>query len=108
MPSIEKILFPVDFSGSCVGAARYVEAFAGRFEAAVMLLHVADASEVRHPAEVLAIKRAQLDTFLINDFKYFSTDRLCVTGDPATVIAEEVRAWHPDLVMLPTHGLGYF
>jgi hypothetical protein len=33
MPAIKKILFPVDFSKRCIGAARYVEAMAGRFEA---------------------------------------------------------------------------
>ncbi len=40
MPNIKKILFPVDFSDSCYSAVRYVEFFAGQFEAEIMLLHV--------------------------------------------------------------------
>ena len=40
MPAIRRILFPVDFSVRCVGAARHVETLAGWFEAEIMLLHV--------------------------------------------------------------------
>jgi len=41
MPLIKKLLFPVGFSDSCLGASRNVEAFAGRFEAGIMLLYAA-------------------------------------------------------------------
>ena len=40
MIPLEKILFPVDFSGHCIGASRFVEAMTGRFEAELVLLHV--------------------------------------------------------------------
>jgi hypothetical protein len=37
MPLIKKILFLVDFSDSCIGADRYVESLAGRFEAEIIV-----------------------------------------------------------------------
>src|SRR6516165_6733630 len=57
MPQIKRILFPVDFSDACRGAARYVEAFAAHFKAEIMLLLAAGKGE-QHQA------KAQLDAFL--------------------------------------------
>ena len=39
MLSLKKILFPVDFSDRCAGAANFVEALAGRFERQLSLHH---------------------------------------------------------------------
>jgi nucleotide-binding universal stress UspA family protein len=108
MPSIKKILFPVDFSHSCVATARYVECFAGRFEAEVMMLHVVGMGEHNLAAELLPGRQAELDAFLTDEFKYFPPQRICVTGDPATEILKAAFNWRPDLVMMPTHGLGAF
>ncbi len=111
MKLIKKILFPVDFSGSCLSAARYVEGMAGRFEAEVMLLHVVGPGEggLTLAEEQLPQRQAQLDAYLVDELKYFSTHRVCVTGDdPASEIIAVAREWQPDLVMLPTHGLGAF
>ena len=106
---IKRILFPVDFSDSCLGAARYVEALAGRFEAEIMLLHVVGMGEHNLAEELLPRRQAQLDAFLAGELKYFTTQRLCVTGDgPETEIVGATRRWSPDLVMMPTHGLGAF
>jgi nucleotide-binding universal stress UspA family protein len=44
MFQLRRILFPVDFSSRCRGAAAYVEALAGRFDAELILLHVAEAA----------------------------------------------------------------
>jgi nucleotide-binding universal stress UspA family protein len=108
MPQIRKILFPVDFSESCFGAARYVEAFAGQFEAEIMLLHVVSMGEHNLPEQLLPSRKAQLDQFLAGELKYFTTHRVCKAGDPSVEIVEASRAWAPDLVMMPTHGLGFF
>ena len=105
---IKKILFPVDFSENCSGAARYVELFAGQFEAEIMLLHVVGMGEHALAEDLLAGRTVQLDSFLAGELKYFATRRVCKIGDAATVIAEEARTWRPDLVMMPTHGLGVF
>jgi len=111
MPLINKILFPVDFSDSCLGAARYVEALAGRFEARIMLLHVVGMGEggLTLAEERLPLRKAQLDAFLADELKYFTTERVCVTGDePASAIVDTALNWGADLVMMPTHGLGAF
>jgi nucleotide-binding universal stress UspA family protein len=109
MPTIKKILFPVDFSEACRATARYAEAFAGQFQSEVMLLHVVGRGEHTVPEELLPGRQAKLDAFLKDEFKYFDVGRLCVTGnDPAEVIAEAARRWEADLVMMPTHGLGTF
>lgn len=109
MRQIKKILFPVDFSDSCLGAARHVEALAGRFEAEIMLLHAVGIGEHTLARERNPATNAQLDAFLATELKYFTTHRVCVTADdPARAIAEAGQSWDPDLVMMPTHGLGFF
>lgn len=109
MPQIKKILFPVDFSESCLGAARYVEALAGRFEAEIMLLHTVAAGERTLPEELLPLRKKELDAFLAEEMKYFTTHRVCeIADDAAAVIVDEARGWEADLVMMPTHGLGFF
>ncbi|MBZ5637065.1 MAG: universal stress protein [Acidobacteriia bacterium] len=106
---IKKILFPVDFSERCVGAARYVEAFAGRFEAELRLLHVVDADVYGSEAHGLRGERqALLDTFLIKELGYCSAQRICVVGDPATEIVEAARSWTPDMIMMTTRGFGFY
>jgi nucleotide-binding universal stress UspA family protein len=108
MPFIGKILFPVDFSESCIGAARHVEFFAGRFEAEIMLLHVVGPGEHALPEEIFPARKAQLDAFLAADFKYFTTHRVCVQGYASEEIEHVTKSWRPDILMMPTHGLGYF
>lgn len=109
MALIKKILFPVDFSESSLAAARYVEALAGRFEAEILLLHVVGPGEHTLAEELLPLRRAELNTFLVDELKYFSTQRICVIGDdPASAVIAEAQRWQPDLVMMPTHGLGAF
>ena len=108
MPLVNKILFPVNFSDGCLGAARYVEAFTGRFEAALMLLHVVGMGSHVLAEELLPIRRGLLETFLVSELKYFSTERVCVLGDPASRIVEVARSWRPDLVMIPTRGSGLY
>ena len=85
---IQRILFPVDFSDSCIGAARYVAFFAGKFDAEVTLLHAVATGENNFAAELLPGMQARLDGFLESELKYFTTHRVCVAGDPASAIAE--------------------
>jgi len=108
MPSIKKILFPVDFSPQSVGAARYVEAIAGRFQARIQLLHVVSNGERILAEEMMPMRQRMLDDFLNKELRYFDTERLCVSGDAAEKIVEAADAWNPDLVMMPTHGVGLY
>jgi nucleotide-binding universal stress UspA family protein len=73
-----------------------------------MLLHAVPLSHNGRSAEVLSDSGSQLDSFLKDEFKCFTTHRICIEGDPAPAIAETVQSWNPGLVMMPTHGLGYF
>jgi nucleotide-binding universal stress UspA family protein len=108
MAAIQRILFPVDFSKSCVGAAHYVEAIAGRFEAEVRLLHVVNTGTYYYAQDAHPHLCDKLQRFLYEDFQFLKTSRICELGDPATKIVEMVRDWRPDLVMLPTHGFGMY
>jgi nucleotide-binding universal stress UspA family protein len=85
-----------------------VELFAGRFEAEITLLHVVDPGPHTLPEELLPARKARLDAFLASDFKYFTTNRICLAGEPSEEIKRAVQSWRPDIVMMPTHGLGYF
>ena len=108
-PQIKRILFPVDFSPACLGAARYVEALAGRFEAEVMLLHVVQPGAHSRAEDLLASRRAQLTAFGTSDLRYFSTRTECLIGsDPASDIQSAAKSWKADLIMMPSHGLGTF
>jgi nucleotide-binding universal stress UspA family protein len=108
MTEIKKILFPVDFSERSNGAARYVEALAGWFEAEIMLLHVVDTGLRWYPEDAKPHLKQQLDQYLTDELKYFTTERVCVVGDPAEKITEIAKSWGADLVMMPTRGPGDF
>jgi nucleotide-binding universal stress UspA family protein len=109
MPTIKKILFPVDFSARSIGAAHYVEFLAGRFDAEIMLLHVVENGTNTLADELLPARQIQLDGFLADELKYFTTLRTCVVGqDAAREIIDSARSWQPDLVMMPTHGFGLY
>src|ERR1700679_4322828 len=109
MPTIKKILFPVDFSARCMGASRYVEALAGRFDAEIMLLHVVENGTNTLAHELLPARKLQLDAFLAEEFKYFTTHRVCeASGDASQTIIDTARSWNPDLLMMPTHGFSAY
>ncbi|HEY7389106.1 MAG TPA: universal stress protein [Bryobacteraceae bacterium] len=108
MPIIRRILFPVDFSSACDGAARYVEYFAGLFEAEITLFHAVARGESAGAEELLPGRKAQLEKYLAEELKYFTTRRVCAVGEPEKEITQIVQTWRPDFIMLPTHGLGYF
>jgi len=108
MLALKKILFPVDFSEQCVGEARYVEAIAGRFEAEIKMLHVVSDGEQVLARELLPSRQVELDGFLAEEFKYFTVHRECVLGDPAREIVKAAQLWKADLVMMPSHGMGFF
>lgn len=118
MPVIEKILFPVDFSHSCVAMAGYVKRSEVLCEAAVSLVHVVDPASysglelyTRSPFEVeeehLAVGRERLASFLAKEFPAAEYPRILVAGDPAAQIAQVAREGKFDLIVMPTHA-GYF
>lgn len=108
MLPFKKILFPVDFSEQSRGAARYVEAFTGRFNAALTLLSAPDPHYNDLLPDDIAHRRHRLETFFGKEFEYFPVERVLTEGEPAANIVGLANAGHFDLIMMPTHGLGGF
>jgi nucleotide-binding universal stress UspA family protein len=118
MPRYDRILFPVDFSDRCRGAANYVEAFARRFRSEVTLLHVVEshigqagdlafgASAALQEEDRLALAGDMLRDFRLSDD--IPVHRLLERGDPATTIIRLAQEQQTDLIMMPTHGYGGF
>jgi nucleotide-binding universal stress UspA family protein len=115
MSSIASILYPVDFSPSCIAMAPYVKRAAALLEARVSLVHVVDPTGynglqlyVRPISEVseehLAIGRDRLDSFLTAEFPAAEFPRILTSGDAATEIARVAREDRFDLIIMPTHS----
>jgi nucleotide-binding universal stress UspA family protein len=115
MAPIARILFPVDFSQSCVAMAAYVKRAATLLGADVSLVHVVDLtgynglqlylrpiSEVTE--EQLGIGRDRLDSFLAEDFPVAERARILTSGDAATEIARVAKEGGFDLIIMPTHS----
>lgn len=96
MPSLSKILVPVDFSNRSAGAAHYAEALAARFGSELVLLHVLPPPHYEFSAlevggsvlnEVFVTRAAQvrqeLDSFLRDELAHLAVRRVILEGDPA-------------------------
>ena len=111
MVPFSKILFPIDFSERCLGAARYSIPFAERFHSEVTLLHVEPPPEA-YPdrsieQEIPPEKR--LRDFLCAAFAHLEVKRVLRVGiDVAEEIVRYARDDGSDLIMMPTHGYGAF
>jgi nucleotide-binding universal stress UspA family protein len=114
MALIANILFPVDFSSSCIAMAPYVKRAATLLGAKVSLVHVVDLASyngfelyVRPPSEIsedqTIIGRERLDLFLAREFPLSEHPRILVTGDAAKEIAQIARRGF-DLIIMPTHA----
>lgn len=121
MANISKILFPVDFSESCVNAAREVAEIARHFGAGVTVLHVVSQSDyvlgtpdfgglplVEAYRAGLEAAQTRMATYLEEQLKGATVERLVLEGDPALKIVELAEQQGTDLIMMPTHGLGPF
>jgi len=118
VPLIEKILFPVNFSPSCVAMAAYVKRAAILLKATVSLVHVVDPASysglelyVRPASEIAEehreIGRERLDSFLTTEFPVAQCPRILASGDAASQIAHVARDSGSDLIIMPTHS-GFF
>ena len=114
MALITNILFPVDFSPSSVAMAAYVRRAAALFNASVSLIHVFDPASyngfelyIRKPIEIAEeherLSRERLASFLAAEFPVSQYQRIVVSGDAATKIAEVARTGF-DLIIMPTHA----
>src|SRR5258708_6635162 len=110
MTTIHNILFPVDFSPSCVAMALFVKRAAVIFGAKVTLVHVFDLyshdafqlyvrpiSEVAEEQQNLA--RDKLDSFLNSEFPLAECPRILSSGDAAAQIVQLARTNGFDLII---------
>jgi nucleotide-binding universal stress UspA family protein len=115
MSLIANILYPVDFSPSCIAMAAYVKRAAALLGARVSLVHVVDPAGyngmqlyIRPLSEVseeyLDIGRERLDSFLTTEFPVAQCPRILTSGDAATEIARVAREDRFDLIIMPTHS----
>ena len=119
------ILFPVDFSARSHAAVPHVRAMAEHFGASVTLLHVVEGPAAWAAANdggyfvefdvprLMKEADERLAAFAAVDFPASSPNSAAVTrlvelGDPGSSVAELAKAWHSDLIMMPTHGRGIF
>jgi nucleotide-binding universal stress UspA family protein len=115
MTTIKNILFPVDFSPSCVAMAPYVKRSAAIFNAKVTLVHVFDLYShdavqlyIRPLSEVAeeqrSIARDKLDSFLGSEFPVGAFPRILLSGVAAAQITQFARTNGFDLIIMPTHA----
>jgi nucleotide-binding universal stress UspA family protein len=111
---IREILFPVDFSPSCVAMAPFVKRAASIFSANVTLTYVLQPlassfellvrplPEVEENRECVA--REKLKAFLDSEFQGDSSSRVLLAGDAASEISDFARKRPFDLIIMPTHA----
>ncbi len=112
---IQKILFPVDFSASCIVMAAYVKRAALILGAEVSLVHVCDLAShngfelYARPAGEIAedhwsVAASKLEVFLESEFPKGECPRILTAGDAASKIAETAKKINSDLIIMPTHA----
>ena len=108
MFQIRRILFPVDFSSRCRGAAAYVEGLAGRFEAEVILLHVIEATYNSTLEDLHGTRMENFENFFDKSLSHLLVKTLVEHGEAAQKIIECASVNHADLIMIPTQGMGIY
>jgi nucleotide-binding universal stress UspA family protein len=114
MGLITNILFPVDFSPSCIAMAPYVKRAVTLFGANVSLVHVFDPASydgfelfLRQTKEIAEehqeIAHNRLNSFLKDVFPASQHARIFVAGDAAAQIAQ-IATNGFDLIIMPTHA----
>ena len=120
MPRLRRILFPIDYSGRSIAAARRVRTLAERFHSEVVLLHVQaplpahlaafDLTSLFPESRAASSERArrELRDFLGAELAEFDVLRILAEGSPADLILQHAEALAADLIVMPTRGLDVF
>src|ERR1022692_4336757 len=108
MFQLRQILFPVDFSIRCRGAAAYVQALAGRFDAELVLLNVVEATYNSTLADLHEARMEKFDSFFDKSLRHLRVRKLVAHGEAAQKIIECASVNHADLIMIPTQGMGIY
>src|ERR1700733_6443211 len=126
MLPFERILFPVDYSPSCMAMVPYVKDMTRHFSADLTLVH----AFALHPVfvnrdienvlvysdlayadpkiseEVRQIEKQRLSEFATKEFPGQHVDMLTEEGEAGAVIDSVLQHQGADLVMMPTRGCG--
>jgi nucleotide-binding universal stress UspA family protein len=117
MPWLRRILFPIDYSGRSIAAARRVKALAEYFHSEVILLHVLaplpahlaalDLTSLFPESRAALSERDQreLGNFLDTELADLEVRRILAEGSPADAILQHAKAHAVDLIVMPTRGL---
>jgi nucleotide-binding universal stress UspA family protein len=122
MPSLSRILVPVEFSPRCRGAVQYAEALSCHFHCEIVLLHVvmpplanftsfeamAYTSAGDLAREIIEQRTIELEAFSCSVPSDTQVRRVVLEGDPTQNIVEYASAEKCDLIVMPTHGYGPF
>ena len=119
MLAMNKILVPVDFSEAGAGAVHHAAALARHFHSEMLLVHVQtpvhytaggmDGAYLGPAPEVLAEQeRKELELFLAEEIEDLPVRRVLLEGDAARRIVQFAEAEKVDLIVMPTHGYGFF
>jgi nucleotide-binding universal stress UspA family protein len=108
MFQLQRILFPVDFSERCRGAAAYVEALVGRFDAELILLHVIEATYNSTLEDLQETQREKFRKFFGKDLKHLRVKEVVDHGEAGRKIIECASANRVNLIMIPTQGMGIY
>ena len=121
MPSLSRILLPVDFSERSVGAAHYAGSLASHFGCELVLVHVLVPPQYEFGAVDIAgsmlaelcrdrVQQANTDLegFLAAELANVRVRRIVLEGDPSGAIVDFAHNQHCDLIVMPTHGYGPF
>jgi len=115
MLPFRKILFPADYSDSCLAVARHVRDVREHFSADLAVVHayglaafygelaVADPSAID---EMQRIEEKRLQEFVAQTFPGQRVETFLQQGEPGSVIHNVVQHQGADLIMMPTHGRG--
>lgn len=119
MPTYSKILVPVDFSNHSRTALAHALSLAGRFDASVEVLHVAEIPAFRTDPRVatpggsqslreyaLGDAKAELEAFLegLSPGERAKLSLHVEAGKPRDVILDRARRGSHDLIVMGTHG----
>lgn len=108
MFQLRRILFPVDFSSRSRGAAAYVQALAGRFEAELILLHVIEVTYNTTLEDLHGFRIEKFEHFFGKSLRHLRVRTLVEHGEAARKIVECASLHHVDLIMIPTQGMGIY
>ncbi len=118
MFQLENVLFPVDFSSRCRGAARLLDALHANFQLNVTLVHVLPPPHMEYSMADLGggifqeytkaredQARKDLEYFLDDELKHYKLNRVLLEGDPARRLVAYAHDHKMNLVVMPIWGM---